>query len=203
MPGQAPLPATPEGLPGHSGLHGPRTEGGDVRGTEETGSDTDEDGKTPKGPCEACIHSCLSLSHPPGPQAPVPTWLPRESHKQGQTNPNSNPSSQSPLVKRLDSQGGLLGPQGWAWATHSAASLPFLSKARPPGRLGYSSSPAPQGLCTALPSVSSRHTAASFWAFVPEPTHHPQQGRPSCPPSLPSASLSWWQPPLSGIDLSI
>lgn len=46
MPGQALLPATTEGPPGHPGLHGPRTEGGDARGTEETGSDTDEDRNT-------------------------------------------------------------------------------------------------------------------------------------------------------------
>ena len=64
MPGQAPLPATTEGPPGHPGLHGPRTEGGDARGTEEMGSDMDEDRKTQKGPHEARIRSCLSLSHP-------------------------------------------------------------------------------------------------------------------------------------------
>ena len=35
--------------------------------------------------------------------------------------------------------------------------LEFLSRAQPPVRLGFSSSPAPQGLCTALPCLQSSH----------------------------------------------
>lgn len=93
------------------------------------GSDTDEEGKTQQGAREARIRGCLSLRPPSWSPGPSPHTASQGAPQQGQTNPNPNPSFQSPLVKKPDSPGGLLGPRAWAWATHSAASLPFLSRA--------------------------------------------------------------------------
>lgn len=61
--GQAPLPATIEGLPGHLGLHGHRTGVWTGVGQRRRGSDMDEEGKSQKGTGEANRCSCLSL-HP-------------------------------------------------------------------------------------------------------------------------------------------
>ena len=79
------------------------SEGGDARGTEEMGSDTDEEGKTQKGAREARIRGCLSPSPPSWSRGPSPHTASQGAHKQG-ANPDPKPSFQSPLVKNLDPQ---------------------------------------------------------------------------------------------------